>query len=142
LYAATVEEEPDRGGSLALSLAKGVHQFLQCCGALDLKEDLIVVVGDLNVEMFTWATRLSLLGGTRASVVVRSRHLVQKKGDVDWNTRCWREQGYLSRVLVRVCACEAGEWLDLRDCVRVIQRLLELQRTLVLEFGGCGAGGS
>jgi len=64
-----------------LSLAKGVHQFLQSGGALDLEEDLIVVIGDFNVEMLTLATGLSLLGGARASVVVGSRHVVQKEGE-------------------------------------------------------------
>ena len=70
MYTATIEEESDRSGSLALSLAEGIHQLLEGGGALDLEEDFIVVVGNLDVEMLTLATSLRLLGGTWASVVV------------------------------------------------------------------------
>lgn len=57
-----------------MPLAEGIHQLLQLGSSLDLEEDLIVVVCDLDVEMLTWAGSLGLLGGTWASVVVRSRH--------------------------------------------------------------------
>jgi len=70
LYTATIEEEPDRSGSLALSLAEGIHQLLEGGGALDLEEDFIVVVGNFDVEMLTLTTALGLLGGSWASVVV------------------------------------------------------------------------
>ncbi len=70
LYTAAIEEKPDRSGSLALSLAEGIHQFLEGGGTLDLEEDFVVVIGNLDVEMLTLATSLGLLGGTRASVVV------------------------------------------------------------------------
>jgi hypothetical protein len=70
LYTTTIEEESDRSGSLALSLAEGIHQLLQGGGALDLEEDFIVVVGNLDIEMLTLATSLWLLGGTWASVVI------------------------------------------------------------------------
>lgn len=59
-----------------MSLAESIHQFLECGGAFDLEEDFVVVVCDLDVEMLTLATGLCLLGGTRASVVVGSRHVV------------------------------------------------------------------
>ena len=75
LYAAAVEEKSDGVGSLALSLAEGVHQLLQGGGALDFEEDLIVVVGNLDVEMFGLAGALWLLGGTWATILIRARHL-------------------------------------------------------------------
>jgi len=78
LYATTIEEEPDRSGSLALSLAEGIHQLLEGGGTLDFEEDLVVVVGDLDVEMLTLAAGLSLLRGTWASVVVGSGHVGKK----------------------------------------------------------------
>jgi hypothetical protein len=74
LYTATIEEESDGVGSLALSLAEGVHQLLQGGGALDLEKDLIVVVGNLNVEMFGLTSAFWLLGGTGAAVLVGARH--------------------------------------------------------------------
>jgi len=70
LYTATIEEESDRSGSLALSLAEGIHQLLEGGGALDLEEDFIVVVGNLDIEMLTLATSFWLLRGTWASVVI------------------------------------------------------------------------
>jgi len=69
-----------------LSLAEGIHQLLEGGGTLDLEEDLIVVIGNLDVEMFTLATGLSLLWGTWASVVVRSRHVGKK---VKWIWSLW-----------------------------------------------------
>jgi hypothetical protein len=38
-----------RSSSNAISLAEGVHQLLRDCGALDLEEDFIVVVGYFDV---------------------------------------------------------------------------------------------
>jgi len=70
LNTAAVEEETNGSGSFALSLAEGIHQFLQSSSPLDLEEDLVVVVGNLNVEMLTLASSLRLLGGTWAAVVV------------------------------------------------------------------------
>lgn len=65
-----------------MSLAEGVHQLLQGGGTLDLEEDLVVVIGNLDVEMLTLATALSLLWGTWTSVVVGSGH-VDGEGAVD-----------------------------------------------------------
>ncbi len=41
-----------RLSSNALSLAEGVHQLLEDCGAFDLEEDVIVVVGYFDVQTF------------------------------------------------------------------------------------------
>ncbi len=61
-----------------MSLAEGIHQLLEGGGTFDLEEDLVVVVGNLDVKMLTLATRLSLFGGTWASVVVGPGHVDQK----------------------------------------------------------------
>jgi len=72
---ATIEEEADLVESLALSFAESVHQLVQRGGALDLEVDLVIVVRDLNVEVFAGRWSLLLLArSTRASVRVRSRH--------------------------------------------------------------------
>lgn len=70
----TIEEESDGCGGLSLSLAEGIHQFLQGGGTLDLKEDLVVVVGDLDVEMLDGT--LWLLLGTWGSVVRHVEEMV------------------------------------------------------------------
>lgn len=71
-----IEQEADGVGSFALSVAEGFHELLQLCGALDLEEDLIVVVGDFDVEMFDAAgSTFWLLRRAGASVLVGSRHL-------------------------------------------------------------------
>ncbi len=77
LNATAIEQESDRCWCLALSLAEGIHQLLQGCGPLDLEEDLVVVVGDLYIEMLAGRT-LRLLCRPWASVV-RSRHLEDLK---------------------------------------------------------------
>lgn len=50
---------------LALTLAEGVHELLELGGALDLEENLVVVVGDLDVQVLGLLRLLILLGGRR-----------------------------------------------------------------------------
>jgi len=52
-----VEQESDRVWGLALSLAEGIHQLLQRRGPLDLEEYLVVVIGDLDVQVLARAGR-------------------------------------------------------------------------------------
>ena len=92
-----------------MSLAEGIHQLLEGGGTLDLEEDLIVVIGNLDVEMFTLATGLSLLWGTWASVVVGSRH-VGKKVKWIWSL-WWLVWTRLSRVLAMFVLDDFGEGL-------------------------------
>ena len=74
LYTTSVKQEADRVRGLALPLAEGIHQLLKVCCTLDLEENLIVVVGNLNVKVFAdRCFRLFLC--TRAAVLVGSRHL-------------------------------------------------------------------
>jgi hypothetical protein len=49
--ALTVEEEAAAGKTLALFVAKGVHQLAELGGFFDFEEDLVVAVGDFDVEM-------------------------------------------------------------------------------------------
>ena len=71
----TIEEESARAGSLALTLAKGVHELFEGGGALDFEKDFVVVVRDLDVQMFhgrgllvfwlvaaTWSVGTCILG--------------------------------------------------------------------------------
>lgn len=57
-----VEEEADASEGLALTLAEGVHELLQLGCALDLEEDLVVVVGHLDVEVLGLLGSLVLVG--------------------------------------------------------------------------------
>lgn len=58
LHPLAVKEETDASHVLALAIAKGVHELAKLGGALDFEENLIVVVGDLDVQVFL----LSVLG--------------------------------------------------------------------------------
>jgi len=55
-----VEHEAARLDVLALALTEGVHELGELCATLDLEEDLIVGVGDLDVEMLLLALLLVL----------------------------------------------------------------------------------
>jgi len=76
LDATTIEEETNRVRSLALPLTESIHELLQGCGALDLEENLIVVICNFDVEMF--AGTFCLFGHARASISIRPRHLGDK----------------------------------------------------------------
>lgn len=47
----TVEQKSNTLHRFPLAFAEGVHELLQGSGALDLEEDLIIVVGDFDVEV-------------------------------------------------------------------------------------------
>lgn len=51
VHSGAVEEEAHAGEGLALTLTEGVHELLELGGALNLEEDLVVVVGDLDVQV-------------------------------------------------------------------------------------------
>lgn len=55
LHPLSVEEESNTGHVLALTIAKGIHQFAELRGALDLKENLVVVIRHFDVEVLLLA---------------------------------------------------------------------------------------
>jgi len=75
LDALPLEEKADRLDVLALSFAEGGHELLELGRPLDLEENLVIVVGDFYVQMFT--TRRCLVAFPRgASGLVLSRHFI------------------------------------------------------------------
>jgi hypothetical protein len=60
-HALAVEEEAHARDILALAIAEGVHEFAESRCALDLEKDLVVVIGDFDVEMFALAAIFGLL---------------------------------------------------------------------------------
>lgn len=74
LDALALEEEPDRAQSLALALAEGAHELLELGGLLDLEEDLVVVIGHLDVEVFGLGGGLLGLTHGRAVLLLVRRH--------------------------------------------------------------------
>ena len=63
VHSGAVEQEAHASEGLSLTLAEGVHELLQLGCALDLEEDLIVVVGHLDVEVLGLLGSLVLVGG-------------------------------------------------------------------------------
>jgi hypothetical protein len=49
---AAIEQKPYARRWFPLAFAEGIHQFLQLRRALDFEKDLIVIVGDLYVQVF------------------------------------------------------------------------------------------
>lgn len=68
VHSLSIEQEAHAGRGLALALAEGIHKLLELSRALDLEKDLIVVVGDLDVEVLAGSLLLGLVPG-RATVV-------------------------------------------------------------------------
>lgn len=60
-HALAVEQEAHAADVLALTVAERVHELAEGCGALDLEKDLVVVIRDLDVEMFALAAIFGLL---------------------------------------------------------------------------------
>ena len=52
-----------------MAVAEGVHELAEGGGALDLEKDLVVVVGDLDVQVFDWACLFGLVGHMWRSVL-------------------------------------------------------------------------
>lgn len=59
--ALAIEEESDTRDVLALTIAERIHELAECRCSLDLEEDLVVVVGDLDVEVLALTAILRLL---------------------------------------------------------------------------------
>ncbi len=52
LHTRSLEKESDGVQALALSLTESSHELFQLCASLDLEEDLVIVVGDFDIEVF------------------------------------------------------------------------------------------
>lgn len=50
-HSRAVEQKTDGGRLLSLALTEGIHEFFQLRRALDLEKDLIMIVGDLDVQV-------------------------------------------------------------------------------------------
>ncbi len=70
----TIEQEPHRCWGFALTIAEGVHELGESCGALDLEEDFVIVVCDFDVEVF--ALGLVIWVASSAWGLVAVRHVV------------------------------------------------------------------
>jgi hypothetical protein len=77
LHTGSVEEEAYTGRTLALTLAESVHQLLQLRRTLDFEEHLVVVIGNLDVEVFRLA---SLRLGSRRGRFSGVRHVEYIEG--------------------------------------------------------------
>ena len=64
-----LEQEPDRVHSFALALAKSRHEFVEFGTALNFEEDLIIVIGNFDVQMLAINGRLRRR--TLAAVFIR-----------------------------------------------------------------------
>ena len=62
-----IEEKPNSGGHLALTITESIHELLELCRPLDLEKDLVVVVRHFDVEMLG----ASVIGWRGAAFVVR-----------------------------------------------------------------------
>lgn len=58
-----IEQKAHTLWMLALAFTECIHEFLERCRSLDLKEDFVIIVGDLDVEVF-WL-RLGFVGLAR-----------------------------------------------------------------------------
>jgi hypothetical protein len=75
--ALSVEQEAHARNVLSLTVAESVHELAECGGALDFEEDLIVVVGNLDVQVFALSTVFGLLLNVGRTVV---RHICGSSG--------------------------------------------------------------
>lgn len=74
LNSRTIKQEADAACGLALALAEGIHQLLELGGALDLEKDLVVVVGDFDIEVLGLRGLVLLWGWRSASILLGSGH--------------------------------------------------------------------
>jgi len=67
----TIKEESNRLSRFPLALTEGIHELLELGGALDLEEDLVVIVCDFNVEVLADLGLFRLVGCARAAILIR-----------------------------------------------------------------------
>ncbi len=66
-----IEKKSNRGGCFSLALAEGVHELRKGGGALDLEEDLIVVISNLDVQVFALRLLVGIATGAGGLFTVR-----------------------------------------------------------------------
>lgn len=63
--ARSIKQEANGCHLLALAIAESIHELLESGGSLDLEEDLVVVICDLDVEVFRLRLLLSVAPSVR-----------------------------------------------------------------------------
>lgn len=66
-----IEQESNILHGLALSFTEGVHEFAELGCALDLEEDFVVVISDLDVQVFGLGLLFWVGGATWGLLAVR-----------------------------------------------------------------------
>ena len=56
---------------LALTLAEGIHELGKRGSTLDLEKDLVVVIGDLDVQVFRFGLAICVASSARGLIAVR-----------------------------------------------------------------------
>lgn len=118
LHTLTLEEETDRRHVLALALAKGVHELLKLGTALDLEEDLVVIICHLNIEVLSTSGISVRTLASRASIVVVVGH------DEWFEKWCLLE----ARLFVNVGVIRVTQSVDVRDGYLLIYARRDLER--------------
>lgn len=54
-HALAVKQESHTGNVLSLAVTESIHKLAEGSGSLNLEEDLVVIIGDLDVEMLALA---------------------------------------------------------------------------------------
>ncbi len=103
-YALAVEQESHARDVLSLAVTEGVHKLAKGGGALDLEEDLVVVVGHLDVKVLALAAILRLLLNVGRSVV---RHFEVES--VGWVAERWTKAVRRGQSAIQAEAVEGKE---------------------------------
>lgn len=99
LDALALKEEAHRAQRFALALAERRHEFLKLGAPLDFKEHLVVVVRDLDIEVFAAAAR------ARWRLVLGRGAVFRVIGHVDLEESVW---GVVKWLVASFCL--AGDW--------------------------------
>lgn len=70
----SVEEKADGAGFLSVALAEDCHELLQLGRFLDLEHELVVIIGDLDVQVLGLRGCLLALCGRGVACVLIGRH--------------------------------------------------------------------
>ena len=76
----SLEQESNRGCSLALTLTERIHELLQVGSSLDLEEHLIVAICHFDVQMLRW---LRWLAASTVRRLIILRHVEERRSQSD-----------------------------------------------------------